>query len=196
MKAFAYTRVSTGEQAQKYSLEAQRDEIAQYCAAHGIEVVEWFEDHLSGTKLVERAQLMALLDRAEEEVAGGAEPPAHVRPAIGVAGARPLQDAALGVDDPRHHVSAPGELLQPLALRDQARDADAALDEPGVQRLGGVDHLGRGQPPELPLVQPHAPDHHGRRGDDRHAGEHQLGPQADPRSAAPPVGSPAHVAKR
>jgi len=69
MKAFAYTRVSTGEQAQKYSLEAQRDEIAQYCAAHGIEVVEWFEDHLSGTKLVERAQLMALLDRAEEEVA-------------------------------------------------------------------------------------------------------------------------------
>ena len=68
MKAFAYLRVSTGEQARKYSLAAQRDEIQRYCGEQGIEVVEWFEDHASGTKLVARQGLMELLHRAPNGV--------------------------------------------------------------------------------------------------------------------------------
>ena len=68
MRAFAYIRVSTGEQAKKHSLEAQREEIKRYCAEHGIEILEWFEDHISGRKLVEREKLMEMLDRAGAEV--------------------------------------------------------------------------------------------------------------------------------
>lgn len=68
MKAFAYIRVSTGEQAKKYSLAAQRDEIERDCAEHDIEVLAWFEDHISGKKLMEREGLMEMLDRAGGEV--------------------------------------------------------------------------------------------------------------------------------
>jgi len=68
MKALGYIRVSTGEQAKKFSLAAQREEIERYCAEHDIEVLEWFEDHSSGTKLVEREGLMELLDRVGDEV--------------------------------------------------------------------------------------------------------------------------------
>ena len=64
MRAFAYIRVSTGEQAKKHSLEAQKDEIERFCAENDIQVLEWFEDHTSGKKLVEREGLMEMLDRA------------------------------------------------------------------------------------------------------------------------------------
>ena len=67
MRAFAYIRVSTGEQAKKHSLEAQREEIGRWCAANGVEVRAWFEDHTSGKKLVEREGLMEMLDRAGAE---------------------------------------------------------------------------------------------------------------------------------
>jgi len=66
MRAFAYIRVSTGEQAKKHSLEAQKDEIERFCAENDIQVIGWFEDHVSGRKLVEREGLMQMLDRARE----------------------------------------------------------------------------------------------------------------------------------
>ena len=66
MTAFAYIRVSTREQAKTHSLEAQRDEIERFCAETGIQILAWFEDHTSGKKLVEREELMQMLDRAGE----------------------------------------------------------------------------------------------------------------------------------
>ncbi len=64
-KAFAYLRVSTGEQAKGYSLEAQLDEIKEYCSKKGIELIEIFRDAMSGAKLTERKGLMELLDRID-----------------------------------------------------------------------------------------------------------------------------------
>ena len=68
MNAFGYIRVSTGEQAKKFSLPAQREEIARYAAEQGIEVGGWFEDHSSGSRLVDREGLMELLDQAQNGV--------------------------------------------------------------------------------------------------------------------------------
>ena len=68
MNAVGYLRVSTGEQAKKYSLAAQREEIEAHAAAQGIQVVDWFEDHSSGSKLIERDGLMELLDRAQNGI--------------------------------------------------------------------------------------------------------------------------------
>ena len=64
-KAFIYARVSTGEQAKGYSLEAQLDEIDRYCLKNEILVIEKFTDTLSGTKLVERIGLMSMLDQID-----------------------------------------------------------------------------------------------------------------------------------
>lgn len=66
-KAFIYARVSTGEQAKGYSLEAQLDEIERYCTKNEIKVIEKFTDTLSGTKLVERRGLMNMLDQIEQD---------------------------------------------------------------------------------------------------------------------------------
>ena len=60
-----YLRVSTGEQAKGFSLDAQLDEIIKYCNENHIEVVEKFSDSMSGTKLTERKGLMELLDRID-----------------------------------------------------------------------------------------------------------------------------------
>ena len=68
MRAFAYIRVSTGQQAKKHSLDAQQEEIQRYCAQNGIEVIAWFGDRTTGKKLVEREGLMEMLDRAGGEV--------------------------------------------------------------------------------------------------------------------------------
>ena len=64
-KAFIYARVSTGEQAKGYSLDAQLDEIGRYCAKNEISVIEKFTDTLSGTKLVERVGLMSMLEHID-----------------------------------------------------------------------------------------------------------------------------------
>ena len=64
-KAFIYARVSTGEQAKGYSLDAQLDEIGRYCAKNEISVIEKFTDTLSGTKLVERQGLMSMLEQID-----------------------------------------------------------------------------------------------------------------------------------
>ena len=66
-KAFVYLRVSTGEQAKGYSLEAQLDEIQNYCEIKEIEIVEQFSDSMSGSKLTERKGLMDMLDRSHVE---------------------------------------------------------------------------------------------------------------------------------
>ena len=52
-RAFVYLRVSTGEQAKGFSLDAQLDEILKYCKNNDIEVIETFSDSMSGTKLTE-----------------------------------------------------------------------------------------------------------------------------------------------
>ncbi len=66
-RAFVYLRVSTGEQAKGFSLDAQLDEITKYCEDNDIEVVDKFSDSMSGTKLTERKGLMELLDRIDVE---------------------------------------------------------------------------------------------------------------------------------
>ncbi len=64
-RAFVYLRVSTGEQAKGFSLDAQLDEINKYCEENNIEIVEKFSDSMSGSKLTERKGLMELLDRID-----------------------------------------------------------------------------------------------------------------------------------
>lgn len=64
-KAFIYLRVSTGEQAKGYSLEAQLDEIKDYCEKKEIEIIERFMDAMSGSKLTERKGMMDLLNRVD-----------------------------------------------------------------------------------------------------------------------------------
>jgi len=63
---FAYSRVSTGEQAKGYSLDAQYNEIEKYCNEKGFSIIERFSDSMSGTKLTERNGLMTMLDRIDE----------------------------------------------------------------------------------------------------------------------------------
>lgn len=64
--AFAYARVSTGEQAKGFSLDAQFKEIEEYCLKHNITLLNRFSDSMSGTKLTERPGLMALVDKVNE----------------------------------------------------------------------------------------------------------------------------------
>jgi len=64
-KAFVYLRVSTGEQAKGYSLDAQLDEIKDYCEEKEIGIIEKFSDSMSGSKLTERKGLMDLLNRVD-----------------------------------------------------------------------------------------------------------------------------------
>ncbi|MFC1552104.1 recombinase family protein [Candidatus Latescibacterota bacterium] len=65
-KAFAYSRVSTGEQAKGFSIEAQFAEIKKYANAKGFQVIEQFNDSMSGTKLTERNGLMTMIDKIDE----------------------------------------------------------------------------------------------------------------------------------
>jgi site-specific DNA recombinase len=64
--AFAYSRVSTGEQAKGFSLDAQFAEIRKYASAKGFQIIEHFNDSMSGTKLTERNGLMTMIDKIEE----------------------------------------------------------------------------------------------------------------------------------
>ncbi|MBZ0179737.1 MAG: recombinase family protein [Melioribacteraceae bacterium] len=64
-RAFVYLRVSSGEQAKGFSLDAQFDEIKKFCENKEIIIVESFSDSMSGKKLTERKSLMELLDRID-----------------------------------------------------------------------------------------------------------------------------------
>ncbi len=66
-KAFIYAQVSTGEQSKGYSLQAQFDEIRNFCSEKSIGIIDSYQDAMSGTKLIERTGLMSLLDRLEKE---------------------------------------------------------------------------------------------------------------------------------
>lgn len=65
-RAFAYARVSTGEQSKGFSLEAQFGEIERFCSERGIEIIDRYSDSMSGTKLTERLALMEMLQRVED----------------------------------------------------------------------------------------------------------------------------------
>jgi len=65
-KCFAYARVSTGEQAKGFSLEAQYAEIEKYAAERGFQIIKQFSDSMSGTKLTERDGLMTMIDKIDE----------------------------------------------------------------------------------------------------------------------------------
>jgi DNA invertase Pin-like site-specific DNA recombinase len=64
-KAIAYVRVSTDEQGQSgLGLEAQTKTIADYCAAHGIEVIDTATEVQSGKSIRNRPALRNALERA------------------------------------------------------------------------------------------------------------------------------------
>ncbi len=62
---FAYARVSTGEQAKGFSLEAQYAEIEKYAMKRGYHIIEKFSDSMSGTKLTERDGLMTMIEKID-----------------------------------------------------------------------------------------------------------------------------------
>ena len=60
--AVAYVRVSTKRQhAEGYSPESQRESITAYAAAHGLNIVKWFEESKSGYNLNARTAYYAML---------------------------------------------------------------------------------------------------------------------------------------
>lgn len=67
MKVIAYTRVSTSEQGKSgLGLEAQIDSIKRFCAANGLELVQSYEEVISGKYfLSERPVLQAAFKQAE-----------------------------------------------------------------------------------------------------------------------------------
>jgi site-specific DNA recombinase len=63
-KAGLYRRISTGEQS-KFSLEAQEEQLRNYCKARGFEVFKVYQDIKGRFTFEERAGLMQLLDDVE-----------------------------------------------------------------------------------------------------------------------------------
>lgn len=60
--AVAYVRVSTKRQhAEGYSPESQRESLAAYATAHGLNIVKWFEESKSGYNLNARTAYYAML---------------------------------------------------------------------------------------------------------------------------------------
>lgn len=68
IRAVGYIRVSTKEQAvEGYSLSAQREQINQYCAMYGLELVNIYSDEgISGKNLEDREGIQDLRDDAKE----------------------------------------------------------------------------------------------------------------------------------
>jgi|Deesub1362A_J573_1020465.scaffolds.fasta_scaffold00342_47 site-specific DNA recombinase len=65
MKVAGYVRVSTADQAEGFSLEAQEDQIRKWCEENSYELVKVYRDSTSG-KLLEREALLQMLDDAEK----------------------------------------------------------------------------------------------------------------------------------
>lgn len=69
-KAIAYLRVSSKEQAEGLSLDAQRNEIQAWADREGVLVVEWFADEGESAyrEPQKRPAFQAMIDRAEEGI--------------------------------------------------------------------------------------------------------------------------------
>ena len=70
-RAAGYVRVSTEDQAEGYSLDAQRREIARYCERHGFDLIRLYADEgVSGhtEKIERRPELVVLLEDAAHGV--------------------------------------------------------------------------------------------------------------------------------
>lgn len=65
LKAGLYRRISTGEQS-KFSLEAQEEQLRQYCREHNLEVYQVYSDMKGRFTFEERSGLMQLLDDVEQ----------------------------------------------------------------------------------------------------------------------------------
>jgi site-specific DNA recombinase len=67
MRVAAYVRVSTEKQVREGNgLDEQRDSISEYCAAHGHEVVTWYEDAgISGAEVELREDMVRLIGDAK-----------------------------------------------------------------------------------------------------------------------------------
>jgi len=66
VKAIGYIRVSTGKQAERgFSLDAQRAKLAGYATAYGLELLDIYEDQISGSKSKRPALAAALADMRE-----------------------------------------------------------------------------------------------------------------------------------
>lgn len=70
MKVVIYTRVSTEEQVEGYSLTYQQDLCKEYCQKQGWEVVRTFEERGESAKTANRPQLLELLDFARKNKGG------------------------------------------------------------------------------------------------------------------------------
>ena len=74
-RAFLYTRVSTAQQAEGYSLEAQSKTLKGYCAYKGIEIVgEFCDSGRSGATIQGRPEFVRMLQEVEERALNGDEP--------------------------------------------------------------------------------------------------------------------------
>lgn len=67
MRVAAYVRVSTEKQVREGNgLDEQRDSIREYCSAHGLEVVAWYEDAgISGAEVELREAMVTLIGNAK-----------------------------------------------------------------------------------------------------------------------------------
>jgi hypothetical protein len=65
MKAAIYTRVSTFDQANGYSLDMQDKLAVSYCRQNDIEVYKHYSDEITGAKM-DRPSLRQLLEDAEK----------------------------------------------------------------------------------------------------------------------------------
>lgn len=68
-RAFAYRRVSTSAQSEKYSLETQLEGIRAYCRERDIEIVEVFTEVHTGVELWERPALTQMRERVRNREA-------------------------------------------------------------------------------------------------------------------------------
>ncbi len=66
MRAIAYTRVSTKEQVEGYSLTYQEDLCKEYCDKQGWEIVKVFQEQGESAKTADRTQLTKLLEYCRE----------------------------------------------------------------------------------------------------------------------------------
>ena len=67
MKLLGYLRVSTAKQGDLgVSLDAQRDLLTRFCAAHDHEVLKVYEEAVSAKTIDKRTEFVAALDRSEK----------------------------------------------------------------------------------------------------------------------------------